>query len=108
MDRFRDITLKQGTVVFGGAPGQSNFYTTASALERAGGSAETFFSGLQVSPHPLYGYRPGVTAYEVISDSPAAFGRTLTNPQHGVGGLPQIVIDNYQSVLRPIYSVPLK
>lgn len=108
VDTFKDITLKKGTVIYGGAPGQSNFYTTASALERSGGSSSSLFQGLQVSPHPSFGYRPGVTAYEVMDDLPAAFGRTLANPQHGAGGLPQIVIENYDSVLKPIYSVPLK
>ncbi|MFC3123054.1 hypothetical protein [Agaribacter flavus] len=62
----------------------------------------------RIPVHPVTGlYRPGVTAYEVIQDIPAAFGRTLANPQHGTGGLPQIVIENYQDYLRPLYSLPL-
>jgi RHS repeat-associated protein len=108
VDRFRDITLKEGRVIFGGAPGQSNFYTTASGLRRAGGSSENLFSGLQVAPHPVFGYRPGVTAYQVLTDTPAAFGLTIANSHLGRGGLPQIVIQNYQDVLRPLYSVPLQ
>jgi len=115
VDRFRDITLKKGTTIFGGAPGQSNFYTTASGVGRANGSSSSLFQGLQVGKapahipaHPITGkYRPGVTAYEVTQDLPAAFGRTLNNPQFGRGGFPQIVIENYQDYLRPIYSTPL-
>lgn len=116
-DVFRDITLKKGKIIYGGTPGQTSFYTTKSALERSDLSAERLFSGLQVSPgdasripvHPITGlYRPEVTAYEVIDDVPAAFGRTLANTQHGPGGLPQIVIENYQQYLRPLYPIPLK
>lgn len=107
VDIYKDITLKKGKVIFGGAPGQSNFYTTASAVERSGGSASKLFGGLQVSPHKQFGFRPGVTAYEVLDDVPAAFGRTLANPQHGAGGLPQIVIENFGDYLKPIYSIPL-
>ena len=115
IDRFRDITLKKGTTIFGGAPGQSNFYTTASGVRRANGSSSSLFQGLQVGKapphipsHPITGrYRPGVTAYEVTQDLPAAFGRTLNNPQFGRGRFPQIVIENYQDYLRPIYSTPL-
>ncbi len=104
IDRFKDITLQKGTIIFGGAPGQSSFYTTSNAIKRAENSASKLFQGLQVAPHPLNGYRPGMTAYEVIDDIPSAFGRTLANPQNGVGGLPQLVIPNWQSTLRPIYT----
>ena len=102
------LVIREGTIVYGGAPGQSNFYTTSSAAERTGGSADKLFQGLQVGKHPTHGYRPGMTAYEVAEDTQAAFGRALANPQHGDGGLPQIVVRDYQSVLRPVYSVPLK
>ena len=104
VDRFRDITIKKGTIIYGGAPGSSAFYTTGSAIRRAGDSATDIFQGLQVAPHPIHGYRPGMTAYEVMDDIPAAFGRTSANPQNGAGGLPQIVIPNWQSSLRPIHT----
>ena len=38
IDRFKDITLKKGTILYSGFPGQTAFYTTASALRRAGDS----------------------------------------------------------------------
>jgi len=116
-DVYRDITLKKGKIIYGGTPGQSEFYTTKSALNRSDFSSGKLFDGLQVAPgnpayvpvHSTTGLnRPGVTAYEVTSDIPAAFGRTLANPGQGSGGLPQIVIENYQDFLKPIYSIPLK
>jgi len=115
VDKFKDITLKKGKIVYGGAPGQTSFHTTASGLSRAGGSSSKLFKGLQVGKagpnrpsHPITGkYRPGVTAYEVIKDAPSAFGRTINNPQFGPGKFPQIVVENYSEYLRPIYSIPL-
>ena len=107
IDRWRDITLKKGTIIYGGEPGQSAFYTTGSAITRVGDSATDLFQGLQVAPHPVYGYRPAITAYEVMDDVPAAFGRTLANPQNGVGGLPQVVVPDFSKFLRPIYTAPL-
>ncbi len=107
VDRFRDITLQKGKVIYGGAPGQSAFYTTESGLARAAGSRSTLSQGLQVAPNPTLGHRPGVTAYEVLKDTPSAFGKASANPQHGAGGLPQLVVPDYENVLRPIYSVPL-
>ncbi|MDE9542946.1 hypothetical protein [Xenorhabdus bovienii] len=86
VDRFKDITVKKDTILMAGAPGQGNFYTTVSAIERSGFSQEGVFKGLQVMPHPQFGYRPGMTAYRVLEDTPAAFGIVRANPQHGAGG----------------------
>lgn len=107
IDVFRDIVLKKGTIIYGGYPGQSAFYTTASGLRRSASSASTLFQGLQVARHPVRGYRPQVAAYEVIEDAPAAFGRALANPQHGAGRFPQVVVPNYGDVLRPLNYIPL-
>ncbi len=107
IDTFRDITLRKGTIVYGGHPGQSAFYTTASGLKRSEGSASLLFQGLQVARHPTRGYRPGVMAYEVVEDVPAAFGRALANPHHGAGRLPQIVVPGFEAALRPVNMIPL-
>jgi len=107
VDRWRDITLKKGTIIYGGEPGQSAFYTTRSAIGRTGDSATDIFQGIQVAPHRVHGYRPAMTAYEVIDDVPAAFGRTLANPQYGAGGLPQVVVPDFSKFLRPIHTAPL-
>ena len=110
VDRFRDIVLKKGKIIYGGVPGQSNFYTTESAIHRSGGSASNLFQGLQVEFSPKHGgYRSKVMAYEVMDDVPAAFGRALANPDYGRGRLPQIVLENFSpEVLKPLYSIPLK
>jgi uncharacterized Zn-binding protein involved in type VI secretion len=107
IDRYRDITLKKGAIIYAGDPGQGSYYTTRSALARLGGSQQTLFQGLQVKPHDVYGYRPNVRAYEVTADTPAAMGITSANPQHGAGGLPQIFVPELGN-LKPLDVIPLK
>jgi hypothetical protein len=107
VDKWRDITLKDGKTVVGGIPGQSNFYTTESGLERSGLNKTTLFEGLQVSKHPKHGYRDFIGIYKVEGNTSAAFGTTHANPQFGSGGLPQIFIPDYSN-LRLIEKKPLK
>ena len=102
VDAYRAITLKKGTVIYAGHPGQSHFYTTASGLSRSGGTVKGFNEGLQVMPHKLKGYRGEVQAYRVTEDVSAAFGKVSANPQHGAGGLPQVVVKDFGSVLEPV------
>jgi hypothetical protein len=106
VDRYRDITLREGTIIFGGVPGQSAYYTTPRGFERYGDDATALFQGLQVGPYRGT-YRPGMTAYRVTRDVPAAFGITRANPQFGAGGAPQVYLPGYEDVLEPLYSVPL-
>ncbi len=107
IDRFRDISLKKGTVIFGGYPGQSAFYTTASALRRSGNSASALFDGLQVLRHRNLGYRTRFAAYEVLEDTPAAFGLAIANVDNGAGWLPQVVVPSFQTTLRYLADFPL-
>jgi RHS repeat-associated protein len=107
IDRFRDITLKKGTVIYSGYPGQSAFYTTASALRRGGGSSTSLFRGLQVGAHRHLGHRSRVAAYEVLADTPAAFGLAIANSQYGAGWLPQVVVPSFRSDLRYLADFPL-
>lgn len=107
VDRFRDIMLKKGTIIFGGYPGQSAFYTTMSALRRSGESAARLFGGLQVRFHETYGYRSRIAAYEVLEDTPAAISLAIANSTHGPGWLPQIVVPSFASTLRRLSDFPL-
>ena len=108
VDEYTEITLKKGTIIYGGSPGQSNFYTTVSAIEKSGRNAQKIWRGLQVAPNDKYGYRSWMTAYEVTEDVVVAVGKALANPNHGAGGLPQIVVENYDKVLRPLVSIRLQ
>ena len=43
--------------------------------------------------------------YRVTEATPAAFGRTLMNPQYGKGGLPQVFVPDYSN-LQPVGFLP--
>lgn len=107
VDAWANTTLKEGTIVYGGVPGQSGFVTTAEGIVASEQNAASLFKGLQVAPNPTLGYRPGVTMYRVTADTEAAFSQALANPQFGSGGLPQYYIPNFKS-LEPVLSIPLK
>ncbi|MGO3183432.1 MAG: hypothetical protein ACTIJ9_11425 [Aequorivita sp.] len=80
IDIWKDITLKRGKKVIGGVPGQSEYYTTMQGLSKSNRQAEKLWKGLQVKPHPQFGYRKKVAIYEVLDDASAAFGSTNANP----------------------------
>jgi hypothetical protein len=107
VDKFKDITLKKGTVVYGGVPGQSAFYTTSSAMRRSGNSASALANGLQIGAHPKHGLRTRFAAYEVVEDTAAAFGLALANTNRGAGWYPQIVVPSFQTNLRLLDEIPL-
>jgi hypothetical protein len=107
VDRFRDITLRKGTVLFGGHPGQTAFYTTASSMRRSGGSASFLYDGLQIARSANHPMRTRMAMYEVLEDTPAAFGLAIRNGDHGGGWLPQVVVPSYLSNLRLLDLIPL-
>jgi hypothetical protein len=108
VDNFKDITLKKGTLLYSGFPGQSAFYTTARALQRSGGGATALWKGLQVAKHQTHPPRSRMAAYEVLDDTPAAFGLARANFQNGAGGYPQIVVPSYESSLRYLFDFSLE
>lgn len=107
VDNWENIILKKGEKVWGGAPGQSNFYTTGETIKLAGNDATKIFEGLQVDKGDFLQYRPGMTQYEVTEDIVAGYSRAIANGQHGDGGFAQLFIEEYASVLKPIKSMPL-
>jgi hypothetical protein len=107
VDRFKDIVLKKGTILYAGFPGQGMFYTTSSALRRAGGSAESLWRGLQVAPHAALPPRARVAAYEVVEDTRAAFGLALANTANGAGGYAQIVVPSFRTSLEYLRNFAL-
>ncbi|MRX74373.1 hypothetical protein GJU40_19830 [Bacillus lacus] len=109
IDRYRDISLNKGTIIYRGEPFGSEYFTTGRAIQRSGNDATTLFEGLQVQKHPKFGYRPGMTAYVVDDDIAVAFGITEANPDYGPGNLPQMFVPDAnvlieQGILKPIHS----
>jgi hypothetical protein len=107
VDDWTNITLKKGTKVWGGAPGQSNFYTTDAFIKDAGNDATKIFEGLQVTKGKYPTYRSGMTLYIVSEDITVGYSKALANPIYGKGGAEQYFITNYEEILKPIKSIIL-
>jgi RHS repeat-associated protein len=107
VDNWKNITLPKGSTVWGGAPGQSSFYTNSGTIQSAGNDAAKIFQGLQNSIGSHSAYRPGMTQYVVTQEIQVAQSVALANPQYGVGGYTQYFIPNYNQVLQPIFSLLL-
>lgn len=95
---FREITLKAGTQIVGGARSDGStgqFFTTISGALRSGLTQQ----GIGVQIGRAY---ERLQVYEVIQNTQAAFGQCLANPgvtsPPSTGGLPQIVIQNGATV----------
>ncbi|MBA2705871.1 MAG: RHS repeat-associated core domain-containing protein, partial [Blastocatellia bacterium] len=107
VDRFRNIVIRRGTFLICGDPECSGFFTTERTIIRAGGDSTRLFEGLQVAPYQGE-YRRSVIVYEVLEDSPAAFGIVRANPQYGEGGFAQVYLPNWQSKVRPVNTINLE
>lgn len=104
IDHWTNITIKKGTKIWSGAPGQSNFYTTEGVMNSVGTDATKLNAGLQVGKGAYPQFRPGMTEYEVTQDITVGYSKALANPQYGSGGFDQYYINNFGDVLKPIQS----
>ncbi len=101
-DEWVEMTLKKGDIVWGGAPGQSNFYTTNEVAQMVGNDATMLYQGLQVGKGNHMYYRVGFAQYKVNQEVRVAFSKALANSQISKGGFDQYFIPNYKEVLEPI------
>ncbi|MBL0166275.1 MAG: hypothetical protein IPP85_03640 [Propionivibrio sp.] len=106
-DQWSMTTLPAGSRVYGGIPGQSAYYTTEGALTSAGLGRESLFQSLQVTPHPVFGYRPQMGVYELTSDLSIPSGIVRANPTFGSGGATQYFIRDYNNQLRLLNTINL-
>ncbi|WP_168184714.1 hemagglutinin repeat-containing protein [Oleiagrimonas sp. MCCC 1A03011] len=106
-DSWSMTTLPKGSLVYGGLPGQSAYYTDLQALTDANSNSANLFQSLQVSPHPVFGYRPQMGMYEVLDDIHVPTGVVKENPALGPGGANQFFIRWYQKNLKLIKTINL-
>lgn len=102
VDTYQDVVISAGAIIYGGAPGQSSYYTPQSTMDQYGTDSKAIFQALQVGAYKGT-YRPGMTSYLVTEDIVVAQGTTLANPQFGPGGAQQYYIpeDTYKTKLVP-------
>lgn len=99
IDDWMTCEIPEGTLLLGGLPGQTEFYSISLTLQNANFEKEKYWNSLQVSPHPQFGFRIRIGEFVLQNKSKVAISKTLANPQHGPGGAWQIFLPNYNSVL---------
>ena len=105
---YCSIGLFRGlAIIAGSTPGQSNFYTTISGMTRTEMDVIKYYQGVQIAPNltnPAFDVvRDGLTIYRTTEATPAAFARTLANPQFGSGKLPQVFVPDYSTLQKVDY-----
>ncbi len=102
IDKWRTIILEKGTIVYGGVPGQSEFYLSKESLEASGKMKETLWESVQVKAHEKFGYRSQVQAYVLTEDVKVGSSIVEANPQFGKGGATQYFIEDFNHKLKPV------
>jgi hypothetical protein len=106
-DVFTGRILLKGTKIYGGLPGQTSWYTNLFSVEASGLSRSKLFQGIQVQPHPEFGYRPQIGVYELLEDVTVAEGKALANIQYGAGGYHQYFLEQYSGKLILVETINL-
>ncbi len=107
VDDWFAVNINTGSVVLGGLPGQSAFYSILKTYTLSKGNIEKYWKMLQVKPHAQFGYRPIIGSYVVNFSTNVVISKTLANPQFGEGGGWQLYIRGYDSVLTKFAETPL-
>jgi hypothetical protein len=102
VDSWAKASLARGSIVYGGYPGQSPFYTDFATVKASSLNADSLYGALQVAKHPARGFRPQIQAYRVLEDITVPSGSADANPQFGPGGGRQFYIPNFSNRLDPI------
>jgi hypothetical protein len=108
VDAWEVFVIPAGTKLYGGLPGQSEFYSVEKSLLDVNYDKVKYWGRLQVSPHPTFGFRPKVGEYTVNTNIKVAVSLTLANPQHGEGGAWQVFVNDYAQKITFIKEIPLK
>lgn len=108
VDDWAIATIPAGVDLYGGLPGQSEYYTIDQTLIDADTMQVAYWESLQVKAHPTFGYRPDVGIFDLNQTTTVAIARTLANPQYGNGGAWQIYVENYDTDLTILDTIPLQ
>lgn len=108
VDNWEIATIPAGLDLYGGLPGQSEYYTIGQTIIDADTMKAPYWESLQVKAHPTFGYRPMVGVFDVKENITVAIAKTLKNPQFGDGGAWQIYVADYGLDLTVMDTLYLK
>jgi len=105
IDNWIVVEIPVGSKIYGGIPGQSNFYTPYETITGSNFDKVKVWESLQVEPHPTFGYRTQMAEYQITGNIKIAISKTLENPQHGAGGAYQAFVDNFANNVTPTGNI---
>ena len=108
VDDWATATIPAGLDLYGGLPGQSEYYTIDQTLIDADTMQVPYWESLQVLAHPTFGYRPYVGIFDLNQETTVVISRTLANPQHGSGNAWQIYVENFTTDLTILDTITLQ
>jgi len=108
VDDWEIFEIPAGTKLYGGIPGQSEFYSVEKTLIDADFNKVDYWESLQVKAHPQFGYRPKVAEYTLNSPLKVAVAKTLANSQYGAGGGWQVFVDNFVTNVTFVKEITLE
>ena len=107
IDDWIIVKIPRGTKIYGGLPGQTEFYSIEKSLRDVGYDMKKYWQSLQVKENEKLGYRTKVGEFELLHDLEVGIAKTLNNPQFGVGGAWQIFVENFKKDLSLIREIDL-
>ena len=108
VDNWVTTKIPNNIDLFGGLPGQSEYYTIDQTIIDADTMQVDYWESLQVKPHPEFGYRPMVGVFDITDTIVVAISKTLANTQYGEGGVGQIYVANFNDFLIVMDTIYLK
>lgn len=108
VDNWQVFEIPTQTRLYGGLPGQSEFYSIEQSLKAMNNNKVKYWESLQVAPHPTFGYRPKVGEYLLNTPTKVAVSITLANPPFGEGGAWQVFINDFQHKLTFVKEINLE
>jgi hypothetical protein len=108
VDAWQVFEIPATTKLYGGLPGQSEFYSVEKSLLDVNYDKVKYWQSLQVAPHPTFGFRPKIGEYTANVVIKVAVSKTLANPKYGQGGAWQVFVNDYTKKLTFVKEIPLK
>ena len=99
IDNWQVYEIPSQTILYGGLPGQSEFYSIEQSLKMVNSNKVKYWESLQVASHPTFGYRSKVGEYLLNTPTKVAVSITLANPKFGKGGAWQVFINDFERKL---------
>ena len=108
VDNWQVFEIAANTKLYGGLPGQSEFYSIEQSLKAVNNNKIKYWESLQVAPNPTMGFRPKVGEFLLNSPTKVAVSITLANPQFGKGGAWQVFVLDFKNKLIKIKEINLE